>query len=186
MTYYVTNKCKRFLAIIHFSNLRAHCCLTIVYTISMDTPSSQFNALDEEFDGIAAAMPQQLLDNPSGFDIYNTLTENTFDKIAVNMPQHLLDSNHYYYNNFKGTYNIRHRPTSFEFYIPLGNINQSGSYVGSAQEELLITRIGIKANIKSRIGDTISFKFAVLKGNNPFDEHTQRTVIDDYRKNLTL
>ena len=149
----------------------------------MDTPSSQFNALDEEFDGIAAAMPQQLLDNPSGFDIYNTLTENTFDKIAVNMPQHLLDSNHYYYNNFKGTYNIRHRPTSFEFYIPLGNINQSGScYVGSAQEELLITRIGIKANIKSRIGDTISFKFAVLKGNNPFDEHTQRTVIDDYRK----
>ena len=139
----------------------------------MDTPSSQFNALDEDFDRIAAEMPQQLLDNPSDFDIYNTHTDNTLDAIAVNMPQHLLDANYYYYNNFKGTYNIRHRLTSFQFYIPLGNINQPGSYyVGSAQQELLITRVGIKANIKARTSDTISFKFAVLNG-----KATQSTLL---------
>ena len=111
----------------------------------MDTPSSQFNALDEDFDRIAAEVPQRLLDNPSDFDIYNTHTDNTLDAIAVNMPQHLLDANYYYYNNFKGTYN-------FQFYIPLDDINQPGSYyVGSAQEQLLITRIGIKASIKARM-----------------------------------
>ena len=86
----------------------------------MDTPSSQFNALDEDFERIAAEVPQRLLDNPSDFDIYNTHTDNTLDAIAVNMPQHLLDANYYYYN-FKGTYNIRHRLSSFQFYIPLGN-----------------------------------------------------------------
>ena len=62
----------------------------------MDTPSSQFNALDEDFDRIAAEVPQRLLDNPSDFDIYNTHTDNTLDAIAVNMPQHLLDANYYY------------------------------------------------------------------------------------------
>ena len=46
----------------------------------------------------------------------------------------------------------------------------------------MITRIGIKANIKARISDTVSFKFAVLNGNNPFDKHTQRIVIDENRK----
>ena len=113
----------------------------------------------------------------------STEIEDDFDRVAGKIPSYLLDSNFYYHLNFRSHTYVRHRFTHFEYTIPIGNVCCKGLYyVAAFSEHLLITRIGITAQIVKTIADATSFHFTVLEGSNPFDKKIQRCVIDNYLK----
>ena len=103
--------------------------------------------------------------------------------MAGKIPSYLLDSNFYYYCNFRSHTYVRHQFTHFEYTIPIENIYCPGLYyVATFTEHLLITRIGITAQIVKRTANATSFQFTVLEGSNPFDNKIQQTIIDSYLK----
>lgn len=69
---------------------------------------------------------------------------------------------------------IYHRHYKFVYSFELPNITQSGTYyVATFGEPLLITWIGLEANVVSRIGDSTSIQINVVRGCSPFDSDRQ-------------
>ena len=49
-------------------------------------------------------------------------------------------------------------------------------------EHLLVMRVGIRATVRRRITDSVSYMITVLCGNNPHDESTTRVTLNNYLK----
>ena len=46
-------------------------------------------------------------------------------------------------------------------------------------EQLLVTRVGVRASINRRISGSVSFQIAILAGKNPYDDK-KRCAVDEY------
>ena len=95
------------------------------------------------------------------------------DQLLQNVPDSILDNRSYYWPNFVHPRFIHHERYKFVYTFQLPTIRQSSSYyVASFVESLLLTWIGLEANISRRIGDSSSIQVNVVNGPNPFDcEH---------------
>lgn len=114
--------------------------------------------------------------NPRMSDI-----EAEFDEIITSAPAHLFEPNYYYYRNFSEYRYVTHHVDSFEHYIALGSLAESGSYyVASFDEHLLLTRVGIRTKVMRGLTSSLHFRISAFGGNNPYDHLLHRTVLLEY------
>ena len=111
--------------------------------------------------------------------IYDEENED-FDALAATIPDVHLDSRKYFWPNYV-PFDVHHEKYKFVYSIPVSAnvICHSGAfYLATFSESLLLTWVGLEANIHRRIGASTYISVNVVEGNNPFGHH--HTPIFEY------